>query len=172
MLLLYSRMIIGVLCFSGRRHLLLIWMCTDRNTLLWVQNSKKKKKKFSSFKVGVHAVLNPTFSYWHQTSQQLFSLSINSLKVYWTDVTSSPPLSDCNRSIPKLVFYGHPVRDTWIFHLGLFVLRFCFFFFFFQGRGVFLEWTWVNVMILYTVEEITTAHCYLKSYIDNLKTSI
>lgn len=46
------------------------------------------------------------------------------------------------------------------------------FFFFLQGLAEFLEWTWVNVMILYTVEEITTAHRYLKNYIDNLKTSI
>lgn len=73
----------------------------------------------------------------------------------------SSVISDCNRSIPKQIFYCHPVRNTWIFHLGLVCVLL-----FFKGLGEFLEWTWVNVMILYTVEEITTAHCYLKNYID------
>lgn len=84
--------------------------------------------------------------------------------VYGMDyLQSSPPetvvISDCNQSIPEEMFYRHPVRDTWIFHLGLFVFTF------FQGLAEFLEWTWVNVMMLYTVEEITTAHHYLNKTI-------
>lgn len=78
-------------------------------------------------------------------------------------------ISDCNHSIPKEMFIAIQSEILEFSILSLYVLHFAFFS---QGLAEFLEWTWVNVMILYTVEEITTAHRYLKNYIDNLKTSI
>lgn len=62
---------IGVLYFIGTLHLLPIRLCTVSNKHVKLVLEKRKKKKEGSFTVGVHAVSNPTFSYWHLTLWQL-----------------------------------------------------------------------------------------------------
>lgn len=99
----------------------------------------------------------PAFCYWHQTLWPPFSLSIEGLwDVFLQRLHCFFVFSGQNHSILKDC---HPIKDTWIFHLGMFVLHFLFYFFFSLSPRVseLLEWTRVNVMILYCRDYHSTA---------------
>lgn len=163
--LLYSRMIIGVLYFIGSQS------ASFANQDVYSQQQTctlvSSKQQFYS---GGACNFKPRFFLLASNVMTTFSLSITQTTVLWDGYYKFHL-----QMLQSLHSERNVYRQSEILEFSILGCLYFLFFFSFSPSRVQLSFLnkRVNVMILYTVEEITTAHCYLKKiYIDNLKTSI
>lgn len=149
---IYRGMIIGV----RNLHLLLTRINLNSTNLVGI----KRKNLYSSFTVGRMQFKNPAFCYWHQTLWPPFSLSIEII------VNGMCFYRGCIASLSFQTIIT-PFREIAILlkilEFSILGYLYCIRFSFSSPRvSDLLEWTRVNVMMLYTVEMNTAQH-YLKN---------